>query len=421
MILHLDLDSFFVSAERTKDRTLLNKKVIVGGRSDRFIFEQKGYKKAMTANRGAFVPSLFFSKDGFKGRSYFLDGDRIRGIVITASYEARAYGIKTGMSIKEAVSLCPNLIVLPPNHILYHTLSFRLNHLLKRYMPIVEQYSIDEFFADLSGFIEDDKVIFFAYQIKKIVKDRLNLPISIGIAQTKWIAKLATSFAKPEGIKMVDQDKIYDFIKDIPIEKFPGIGKSWAKRLQSYKKGTLGDIYNSKTFFYSQGRESKELYDRISGSDRDKVIPKKERKSIGISRTFDPVGDRNEIKRRLHILIRHISFILNRSGYRASTIFLSIKYEFKEKSKKHKTYNRIFTESFLKREFIKLFEEIDIYKSSKIIRLSLSLTNFNNIKNSTYSLLHIRSDRTEKKLYENIDKLRRRYGVDIVKHAIEMV
>jgi len=107
MILHLDLDSFFVSCERTKDKTLLNKEVAVGGRSDRFIFDKhSSNKKAMLANNGAFVPSLFFSKKYQLDKNFFMDGKKIRGIITTASYEARRYGIKTGMSIREALLLC---------------------------------------------------------------------------------------------------------------------------------------------------------------------------------------------------------------------------------------------------------------------------------------------------------------------------
>lgn len=420
MILHLDLDSFFVSAERTQDESLMGKEVAVGNRSDRFIFSSTmKNKKSMVANKGAFVPPLFFSKAEDKS-SYFLDNDRIRGIIITSSYEARAKGVKTGMSIKEALCLCPNLIVLPPNHILYHTLSFRLRNFLQKRVPKIEQYSIDEFFADSFGWIEDRDIYEFALSLKDEIRLTFGLPISIGISKTKWIAKLATAYAKPNGIKIVREHEVYDFIKDIPIEKFPGIGRAWRKKLLNYKKRTLGDIYASKTLLYSHGRAGKELYDKICARDGDKVEEKEERKSIGLSRTFDPVSDRKEIKRRICILSRHLSFLLSKAKLNPSTIFLSIKYEFNEKAKKHKTYNRILTESFLKEEFTKLFDEIDRYKNSKIIRLSLSLSNFQNRKNSIYSLLDYQEAKKEHKLYSNIDRLREKYGIDILKHATEL-
>ncbi|NPA73133.1 MAG: DNA polymerase IV [Epsilonproteobacteria bacterium] len=420
MILHLDIDSFFVSAERTKDKSLIGKEVAVGGRSDRFIFSGNGKnKKAMIANKGAFVPSLFLYEKGDMSR-YFVDEDRIRGIIITSSYEARECGVKTGMSIREALSLCPSLTVLPPNHILYHTLSFKLGYFLKKLIPKVEQYSIDEFFADCSGWIDDEEVESFAWGLKNKIKRKFDLPISIGISNTKWIAKLATSYAKPNGVKLIRKEDIFDFIHDIPIEKFPGIGKSWKKRLHNYKKMTLLDVWHSKTWLYSQGRAGKELYDRVCGLDNDKVEEKKERKSIGISRTFDPILDRDEIKRRIYILSRHLSFIAFKTSQRPSTIFLHIKYEFNERAKKYKSYNRLFNERFLKIEFVKLFDEIDRYKNSKIIRLSLALSNFHSMSNSIFSLLDYEEDKRQKELYGNIDRLRAKYGLDILKHAKEL-
>ncbi len=420
MILHLDLDSFFVSAERTKDKKLLHKEVAVGGRSDQKIFaKNRPNKKALIANSGAFVPSVFFSKKNYDKKSYFIDKDKIRGIITTASYEARSYGLKTGMSIKEALSLCPKLIVLPPNPLLYHTLSFKLKHFLEKRLPLVEQYSIDEFFAETSGWIDDMKLFDFALTLKSDIKKRFDLPISIGIAKTKWIAKLATSMAKPDGVKIIYPKEVYNFIKDIAIREFPGIGRSWENRLSKYKKSTLGDVYNSKTLLYSYGRNGRELYDKICGKDNDQIEKQKDRKSIGISRTFDPILDRNEIKRRIYILSRHLSFILTRTKQKPTTIFLGIKYEFKEKSEKRKSFNRIFTEIFLKHEFQKLFDEIDIYKNSKIIRLSISLTNFYTHKNHIYSILDFEEDCKQDRLYTNIGKLREKYGIDIIKHAKE--
>ncbi len=420
MILHLDLDSFFVSAERTKDKRLLHKEVAVGGRSDQIIFaKNKPNKKVIIANSGAFVPPVFFSKKEHDKSSYFKDKEKIRGIITTASYEARGYGLKTGMSIKEAISLCPKLIVLPPNHLLYHTLSFKLKHFLEKKLPLIEQYSIDEFFAETSGWIDDKDVFDFALTLKNDIKAKFDLPISIGIAKTKWIAKLATNTAKPDGVKIIYPKDIYNFIKDIPIKEFPGIGRSWENKLSRYKKSTLGDVYSSKVLLYSYGREGKELYDKICGKDNDQIEKQKDRKSIGISRTFDPILERKEIKRRIYILSRHLSFILTRIKQRPTTIFLGIKYEFKEKSKKRKTFNRIFTEIFLKQEYIKLFDEIDIYKNSKIIRLSMSLTNFNSHKNHIYSVFDFKEDCIQNNLYAKIGKLREKYGIDIIKHGIE--
>ncbi len=418
MILHLDLDAFFVSAHRSIDKTLIGKKVAVGGRSDQFIFQKHQKKrKAMLSNNGAFVQSLFFSKDKKYDSNFYKDGNRIRGIITTASYEARKYGIKTGISIKEALLLCSDLIVLPPDMMLYHSLSHRLKLFLKRNLPVVEQYSIDEFFADCSGYIDDGNVLEYAKWLQSEIEKKFHLPISIGIAKTKWIAKLATSRAKPKGLLLIEDGFLYDFIKDIAIEEFPGIGKAWVRKLHRYKKFTLDDIYNSKALLYSWGRAGRELYDKVSGDFFESLNAHRDRKSIGISRTFDPLLDREEIKRRIYILSRHLSFIMTKLDAHPTTIHLSVKYEFKERSKKDKTLHRVFSETFLKNEFIKLFDEIDIYKHTKIIRLSLSLSNFKT--KQIYSLIDYNSDKTLYNLSKNINSLREKYGLDIVKNAIE--
>jgi len=150
MILHLDLDSFFVSAHRTKDSSLIGIPVAVGGRSDPFIFDKEFQKtKVSTKNSGAFVQTLFIRDKKIGFEEFFKEGDRLRGIVITASYEARSYGIKTGMSIREALSRCKELKVLTPDHSLYHYYSNALKNYLYKHIPLVEQYSIDEFFAEI--------------------------------------------------------------------------------------------------------------------------------------------------------------------------------------------------------------------------------------------------------------------------------
>lgn len=422
MILHLDLDSFFASAERTVNPSLTGKPIAVGGRSDPFIFDKNTDKrKALLQNSGAFVQPLFFGNKKRKGSfsDYFKEKKRIRGIVTTASYEAREYGIKTGMSIREALNRCPGLTVLVPNYFLYHTLSHDLKLYLDSMIPSVEQYSIDEFFTDISGWVDENDFYKFSTYIKNEIYRRFKLPISIGIANTKWIAKLATSSAKPNGIKIVHKNEVADFIKDIPIAKFPGIGKMYEKRLKNHGKRTLGDIKESKALLCSWGRAGKELYERICGLDHDKIVPRKERKSIGISRTFDPLHDRNELKRRVYILARHIIFIVARLDLYPSTIYFGIKYEYNIKSKKQKTFNRLFNESFLKNEALELFNELDIYKQSKIIRLSISLSNFINHKNHTYSLIHFQNDKKQKNLLQKTHILREKYGIDIIKNGIE--
>lgn len=177
MIIHLDLDTFFVSCERIQNPFLVGKKVAVGGRGDPFIFDRKPSKdkKLVTLNSGAFVPSLFHAQHD--QASYFKDGEKIRGIVTTSSYEARQLGVKTGMSIYEALQKCPGLILIPPNHLLYHTMSHDLMEYLASVIPSIEQYSIDEAFGDLRGWIDDDETDGFIKNLQEDITMRFNLPV----------------------------------------------------------------------------------------------------------------------------------------------------------------------------------------------------------------------------------------------------
>lgn len=137
MIIHLDLDSFFASAHRSINPSLHNIPIAVGGRSNLKIFDKRKVNiKLYNSNSGAFVNPIFYNDKDTDFESFFIDKiegvEKIRGIITTASYEARAYGIKTGMSVNEAIGRCPSLTVLPPNYILYHELSYNLHQFLKK-------------------------------------------------------------------------------------------------------------------------------------------------------------------------------------------------------------------------------------------------------------------------------------------------
>lgn len=164
MFLHLDIDCFFVSAHRSIDESLLHIPVAVGGRSNLNIFSSKKEIREISSNSGAFVSNIL-TNEGMKSfKEYFVDENgKIRGIITTASYEARAFGVKTAMSVNEALSLCPHLKMLAPNYPLYHELSSKLKEILIKEIPLVEQFSIDEFFGDVTGFINENEVVEFAY------------------------------------------------------------------------------------------------------------------------------------------------------------------------------------------------------------------------------------------------------------------
>ena len=424
MILHLDLDTFFVSAHRSIDSSLYNKPVAVGSRSNLKIFDkQKVGIKLYNTNSGAFVNPIFYNDKNISFKSFFVDiinnKEKIRGIITTASYEARAFGVKTGMSIDEALRRCPNLKVLPPKYLLYHELSHKLHLFLKEEIPEVEQFSIDEFFGDVTGLVEDDEVMEFAHYLKSSIYAKFNLPISIGISSGKWIAKLATDFAKPDGIYLVKKDEIENFIKDIKIKKFPGIGRGFEKRLKKYFIYTLEEASKNRELFYRWKKPGIQLYHRIIGDDHEGISKKNDRKSIGISRTFDPIKSRKEIKRRIMILARHITYLVLKQKVNPTTYYLKMNYDNGLRSRGRKTVDRLFNEQLCKDSFLKIFMEIDL-SYGFITKISMSVSNFSYQKLKALSLIDFQNDYKQKKITASLQKLREKYSLDIVKSGSEL-
>jgi len=374
MKIHIDIDSFFVSATRILHPELEGKPVAIGGRSDTKIFDNSAKNQTISfENSGSFVPTFYKayeSKDD--DIDAFKDEDgKVRGILTTSSYEARAYGIKTAMNIEEALRLCPHLIIKAPNMTHYQKLSHQLHEFLALKIPLIEQASIDEFYGDLSGWIEDDAIEEFIQNLKVEIKKELKLPVSIGSAPTKYIAKLATTYAKPYGVKVITMQNFDAFVNPIKVENFSGIGKSMQERLHLAQITTLGELRKRRGTIESWGSYAKELYRRVDGKSDAPIETKRRRKSIGISRTFTKLYDREELRRRVHILARHLCFAILKLDVIPTTFHLSIGYEMNQKSHKNLSLAEVFTEKKFINLCLELLEDADIHRRLYIIRLSI--------------------------------------------------
>lgn len=416
----MDLDCFFAAAHRIDNPSLDNIPIAVGGRSNLNIFDSKKQTKVYSNVNGAFASSLI-SEDERDEKEYFIDKNGIpRGIITTSSYEARAYGVKTAMSVASALKICPNLKMIKPNYPLYHRLSNELKILLEKEIPSIEQFSIDEFFGDVTGWIKDEDVVQFAYSLKEKIHQELKLPISIGIAKTKWIAKLATNDAKPDGVYIVYPNEVEEYIKNKPLKAFPGIGKSFLEKISGRGISTLGDIKNKKELFYSLGKYGQQIYDRVNGIDHEQITAKEDKKSIGIGRSFDPELNRDEIKRRIVILCRHLSFVAFKGNYKPTSYGLKIKYQFGTTANDTANTNREFSEQIFKNEILKIFPKIDKHPSHAIVQLSLTLGSFQNNSQKTFDIFNYEQDSKLSKLSHSMQKLRDKFGVDIIKNGSEL-
>lgn len=427
MKIHLDLDCYFVSAERTRYPFLKDKNVVVAKSSDKKIFSRDKKQGVILGDTGAFNSVLEF-KNSYDAnnilkawRDEFLDenGD-IHGIVIAKSYECKPYGIKTGTPLKEAIYMCPNLIIIPSDHLFYQELSQKLKAYLEFKIPVLEQYSIDEFFGDLNGWVKNSDTLEFIKDLRDDIKAKFDLPITIGASKSKWIAKLLTDRIKPFGVYALEEDRVLDYTKDIDVNDFPGVGRAISKKLANYRIKTLGELRARPNLLYSYGKTGRELYERICGTDNEKVIPYSDRRGIGISRNFKAIIDRNEIYRRVIILARYLSYTITKLNLNPTTFYFKIRYEYGIKNSQSITENRLFNERFLIDLAKSMIKKLDTRLNYKIHYIAISASNFasnHNIK--TFCLIDYKKDLKYKALNEKLLKVRDKYGVDIVRYASE--
>ncbi|MCF6244120.1 MAG: DNA polymerase IV [Sulfurovum sp.] len=421
MFLHIDIDSFFASAERSVNPKLKGLPICVGSRSNLEIFNKKRtHIKLMNHNSGAFVTPVFYSSKIKTFENYFVDEidgrKKIRGIVTTASYEARAKGVKTAMPLAQALKLCPEMIVIPSNYPLYHTLSYKIHAFMQAHIPKIEQYSIDEFFGDVSGWVDDEEIYEFAKMLQDKILKHFDIPVSIGISKAKWIAKLATESAKPYGVYEVKD--IDSYIENISIKDFPGIGKGYQKKLELHYIGTLGEVKRNKSLLYGWKKPGIQLYKRVTGTCNESIFRKGDRKSIGISRTFDVIHNKEEIRRRILIMARHIVYMVFSINVNPTTYYLKINYEYGIKQKQSITVNRVFSEKLFKSMLVEIYNQIVLDRGA--IKISLNVSNFTSQHKKTLSLMHLDEDTHENNLSKEIQHLRDSFGLDIIKTASEL-
>ncbi|MBD3797264.1 MAG: DNA polymerase IV [Campylobacterales bacterium] len=424
MKIHIDIDCFFVSAIRIIDPSLEHKPVAIGGRSDTKIFDASAKNQTVNfENSGSFVPTFFKAYEAKDDDlDSFRDSDgKIRGILTTSSYEARAYGVKTTMRIEEALQLCPGLIIKAPNMSLYQELSHKLHEYLMLKIPLIEQASIDEFYGDLNGWIEDEEVPYFIDTLRHEIKRDLGLPVSIGAAQTRYIAKLATTYAKPFGSKTIYPWDFDKFINPIKVEDFAGIGKSMCQKLHDAKIYTLGELRSRRGTVESWGPYAKDLYKRVNGESDAAIQTKRERKSIGISRTIEPLFDRTELRRRIHVLARHLSFAIMKLDVIPTVFHLSIAYELHKKSSASISLAEVFSDKKFATICLQLFNEADTQRRLRVIRLSITAGSFTKHSKKELSLLNFHDEQKMYALARSLQILREKYGIDALKWGGEML
>lgn len=402
MKLHIDFDSYFVNAERLINEELRNVPcVIYAGSNEDFFTQDAKYVE----NKIAFMTSIEVNKTPIKNIDYK------HFTAIAVSYEAKKYGIKVGDKLNIAYQKCPNLKIARSNIRHYKELSFKVKTFLESKIPVIEQFSIDEFFGDLEGFKKDTEALDYAKYLQKELLEKFGLPASIGINHSKWGAKFLTDLAKPFGIRM--EYDMQNAIKGVDIKDFAGIGKEIQKYLRAYGVNTLDELLQKEYLLDKYGKHGKKIIARIKGIDNEKVEEIKDIKSHAISKSFKPISDYEELRRRIKILARYLSVWISKNGFHPRKIDVSIKYG---ANYEHTSLNLIqpFSEKNLLENSLKGFEILmKNAKNNNVYYLGISA----NSLDKTYCEDIFNTNEKSKKLNETLSKIRDKFGINCIKYG----
>jgi DNA polymerase-4 len=286
-ILHADLDSFYASVEQRDDPTLRGRPVIVGG-----------------------------------------------GVVLAASYEAKAYGVRTAMGGAQARRLCPSAVVVSPRMNAYSKASDAVFEVFRDTTPMVEALSVDEAFLDVSGLRRvSGTPVQIAARLRTDVRDRVGLPITVGIARTKFLAKVASQEAKPDGLLLVPPDQELAFLHPLPVRRLWGVGAVTADKLHAHGIRTVAEVAElSESTLASLlgGAMSRQLYALSRNIDRRRVTTGVRRRSVGAQRALGRAGNTMSAAELDAVVVNLIDRITGRmraAGRAGRTVVLRLRFD----------------------------------------------------------------------------------------------
>ena len=286
-ILHADLDSFYASVEQRDDPSLRGRPVIVGG-----------------------------------------------GVVLAASYEAKAYGVRTAMGGRQARALCPQAIVVPPRMSAYSAASAAVFAVFHDTTPVVEPLSVDEAFLDVSGLRRvSGTPVQIAARLRERVRDEVGLPITVGIARTKFLAKVASQEAKPDGLLLVPPDRELAFLHPLPVRRLWGVGAKTADKLRVHGIETVADVAELSEAALGSlvgGAMGRQLFALSHNVDRRRVVTGHRRRSVGAQRALGRAGSTMsaaEVDAVGVNLIDRITRRMRKAGRSGRTVVLRLRFD----------------------------------------------------------------------------------------------
>jgi DNA polymerase-4 len=375
-IIHFDLDSFFVSVERLINSRLNGKPVVIGSMSG-------------------------------------------RGVVSSCSYEARKYGVHSAMPMKMARQLCADAIVVRGDMDLYSKYSNIVTGIIAERAPVYEKASIDEHYIDLTGMDRFFGCLKWAQELRCEIIKQTGLPISSGLSVNKTVSKIATGEAKPNGEKEVPGQLVRPFLDPLPISKIPMIGDKTFHLLRSMGVATIGTLSMIPLEMMEKvlGKNGIDIWKKANGIDTTPVIPYWEQKSISAERTFDTdTTDLALLNNTLVGMVEKIAYELRKEEKLTSCITVKIRYS---NFDTHTLQQRIPYTSF-DHKLIELAKSLFVRLYQRRMLIRLIGVKFSHLVQGTPQLNLFEDTPEMVRLYQEIDRMRKRYGKKAVGRAVGM-
>jgi DNA polymerase IV len=335
-IIHIDMDAYYASIEQRDNPDLKGKPVAVGGSPE--------------------------------GRG---------GVVATASYEARKFGVRSAMSSKQAQQLCPQLIFIRPRFDVYKEVSGKIREIFHRYTDIIEPLSLDEAYLDVTNDkLNIGSAIDVASAIRTAIREELNLTASAGISINKFVAKIASDFKKPNGQTFIGPSRIERFMEELPVEKFFGVGKVTAQKMKGMGIHTGADLkkLSEGDLVRHFGKSGRFYFKIVRGIDDRQVQPHRDIKSIGAEDTF-PYDLKNpeDMHEELDKIAKLVFERLQRKNVRARTITVKVKYfDFKSITRSFSFASPVNDQETISATAKRLLDESYIDKRVRLLGISMS-------------------------------------------------
>ncbi|MDB4904145.1 MAG: polymerase [Mucilaginibacter sp.] len=375
-IVHIDLDSFFVSVERKFDPSLIGKPVLIGGSAD-------------------------------------------RGVVASCSYEARKFGIHSAMPMKQAMKLCPHATIVRGAHGRYSEASREVTEIIHNAVPLYQKTSIDEFYIDYTGMDRFHNCYQHATELRqKIIKDT-GLPISFGMSSCKTVSKMATNQAKPNGQLLVPHGMEKEFLAPLNISKIPGLGESTSQKLYMYGIEKIGDLQKADLRFLEAifGKMGRYLWEKANGIDDSEIVPTSERKSISTEHTFDSnIANKNMIETILVSMTEELASKLRKENKLASCLTIKVRYANFETHTQQEKIALTAAEHILIPGIKNLLKKAwNQHRPIRLIGVRLS-----NLCSGSYQINLFEDNEERIRLYQAMDKINFKFGDKTVCRAAGM-